>query len=132
MTENTAFYLECESKDRNLGMTTLSGRLQDLVRAYSEWLNRNELEPEDVAYAKIYRTLDFGCIGQLIYEGEQWVLQPKRVWEGFLGTQLRRAKFHLKYWWRSIWWAIRFRDVELTELHSDEQSEKEGEETDHE
>ena len=132
MAESTAFYLECESKDKNLGMTTLSGRLQDLVRDYSKWLAQNELSPGDVAYARIYRTCDLGCIGQLTYEGEQWVLQPRKVWGGFLGTQLRRAKLHLKYWLRSIWWAVRFRDVELTELHSDEQSEKEGEETDHE
>ena len=117
MAENIAFFLECESKDKHTGMTTLSGRLQDLIRDFAQWVERNDLTLEDIAYAKIYRCSDFGCVGELVLDGGQLVLEPHKVRGGAAGTLIRRALFHLKYWWRSVWWAIRFRNVTVTEVH---------------
>lgn len=105
MREDT-YYLECRTKDKELGMTTLSDKLEDLVKDFSKWLKRNELSPMDVAYAKIVRCSDMACVGTMTQDNGMIYFHPVHVNETVFGKTWRFIKFKIKYFWVSIWWKI--------------------------
>lgn len=124
MAERTLYFLECETKDKNLGMTTLSGQLDTLISDYADWLQRNDVTHDDIAFAKIFRSSDFGCIAVLDSEDGTVVLQPRRVRGGWIGKQIRRILFHLKYHLRSLTFAFSFKKITVNEQSPEEDIEE--------
>ena len=124
MAESTLYFLECETKDKNLGMTSLSERLDALINDYADWLRRNEITHGDVAFAKIFRASDFGCIAVLDGEDGTVILQPRCVRGGWIGKQFRRALFHLRYTLRSLRFAFDFKKITVKEEPPEEEDEQ--------
>ena len=120
MAESTIYFLECETKDKNLGMTTLSVQLDTLISDYADWLQRNDITHDDIAFAKIFRSSDFGCIAVLDSEDGMVVLQPKRIRGGWIGKQIRRILFYLKYRLRSLTFAFSFKKITVNEQSPEE------------
>ena len=127
MPDSTHFFLECEDKGKDVGLTAVSDKLQELIQDFANWMNDNGLLPEDIAYARIYRFSDLGCIGKLVVEDGLVVLQPKRVWGGSLGRHIRWAIFNLKYAWHSLWYTFRYEIIRSDIIKPDEEEEGDDE-----
>lgn len=115
MTESGPLFLECETKDGNLGMTTIAPCLEMLLDDYGEWLQRNERVPADVAYAKIFRCRDFACIATLVCEGGAVILQPRRAYGGPFSRLIHGAIFDLRGRWRALKCALQGREILYSE-----------------
>ena len=96
MAEPEAYLLECKCKMANQGMMSLSGQLKELIEDYAKWLKDNDLSPEDLDYAKIFRCSDLGWVASLVWEDGAVILQPRKVRGAVIGAPLRRALFYLK------------------------------------
>lgn len=97
MTEDITYFLECETKDKELGMSTFSARLDHLIHDYADWLQRNELSAADVDCPKIYRINDLACIATLGLEDGQVILQPRRVYSGPFAKAVNKVRFEMRY-----------------------------------
>ena len=115
MTENTVYFLECETKDKDFGMTTFSVHLDHLIRDFADWLRSNEIAVADVVQPKIYRTSDFACIATLDLEDGQVILQPRRVYTGPFAKPINKTRFELRYLPRRLRYVFDVRRVHDTD-----------------
>ena len=125
MPDSTHFFLECEDKGKDVGLTAVSDKLQELIQDFANWMNDNGLLPEDIAYARIYRCSDLGCVGRLILEDGMVVLQPLRVRGGALGARIRWAIFNLKFAWHRLCYTFRY-EIIRSDIIEPEDEEEEG------
>ena len=130
MTEPDVLFLECETKDGDLGMTSFSFSLAALLNDYAGWLQRNGRTHADVAYAKICRCSDYACIATLACEDGLVVLQPRRAYGGPFARLIRTALRELKLRWRVLKCVFEGRHIHFSEEHvqDDEPPEEDDEE----
>lgn len=89
MKENDVYFLDCETKGKNLRMTTFSARLDDLIA-------------------------DFAV---LCLEDGQVILQPRRAYGGPFAKLINTAVFEAKMRWHDLQCAIQGRRIQYTEEH---------------
>ena len=117
MKENDVYFLDCETKDKNLRMTTFSARLDDLIADFAGWLKGNGITVADVGQPKLYRVSDMGCFAGLCLEGGQVILQPRRSYAGPFAKLINTAVFEVKMRWHDLQCAIHGRRIRYTEEH---------------
>ena len=110
MTENTVFFLDCETKDRDNAMTTFSARLDDLISDYAGWLQQYELTAADVLCPMIFRCSDLACVATLGLEDGRVILQPRRVYGGPFAKLVNNILFELRFMPRRL----RYRSAQET------------------
>lgn len=99
------YYFESRTKDRRYDIAMTYDSLLELLEAYDAFLTYACASPKDVAYAKIYRPSDMGCIAKLVGKNGLVILQPKQVRGGVAGRHLRLSWFHMKdRWYDFLWW----------------------------
>ncbi len=114
------YYFESRTKDRRYDIAMTYDSLLELLEAYDAFLTYACAIPKDVAYAKIYRPSDMGCIAKLVDKNGIVILQPKKVHGGAAGRYLRLAWFHMKdRWYDLLWW---LRDTYGRRVDSDQTS----------
>ncbi|MBR3749640.1 MAG: hypothetical protein IKN28_07200 [Firmicutes bacterium] len=89
MKENDVYFLDCETKDKNLRMTTFSARLDDLIA-------------------------DFAV---LCLEDGQVILQPRRSYAGPFAKLINTVVFEAKMRWHDLQCAIHGMRIQYTEEH---------------
>ncbi|MBR5641548.1 MAG: hypothetical protein IKW92_05420 [Firmicutes bacterium] len=122
MTENTIYFLECETKDKDFGMTTFSARLDHLIRDFADWLRSNEIALTDIVQPKIYRTSDLACVATLNLEDGQVILQPCRAYTGPFAKLINKIRFDLRYLPRRFRYVLdvqRVRDTDAPPVDDD-------------
>ena len=117
MTETGPLFLDCETKDGHLRMTTFAAALEPLLSDYAEWLQRNDCVPADVAYAKIFRCRDLACIATLACEDGMVVMTPRRTYDGPFSKLIHTALFDVKIRWQTLQNTIHGRRYDYTEEH---------------
>ena len=117
MTETGPLFLDCETKDGYLRMTTFAAALEPLLSDYAEWLQRNDCVPADVAYARIFRCRDLACIATLACEDGAVMLLPRRTYNGPFSKLIHTVQFELKNRWQALQNTIHGRRYDNTEEH---------------
>lgn len=117
MAENIAYFLDCETKDHTLALTSFSMSLEILLRDFSDWLRSNDCTPADVARANIYRLHDSAWVASLLMEDGAVVLVPRRAYSGPFSGLVHKALFELRLRWRFLRYSLQGRHVSFTEEH---------------
>ena len=117
MTETGPLFLDCETKDGYLRMTTFAADLKPLLSDYAEWLQCNGCVPADIAYAKIFRCRDLACIATLVFEDGMVVMMPRRTYDGPFSKLIHTVFFNLKIRWQALQNALHGRCIDYIEEH---------------
>ncbi len=115
MKENDVYFLDCETKAKDLRMTTFSARLDDLIADFAGWLKGNGITVAEVGQPKLYRVSDMACFAVLCLEDGQVILQPRRAYTGPFAKLINTAAFEVKMRWHDLQCAIHGRRIQYTE-----------------
>ena len=97
MSEKTLYFLDCETKDYTLHLTSFSTKLDELVYDYADWLRLNGITAEDTTRPMIHRTSDLACVATLDLEDGEIYLQPRRAYNGPFAKQINSIRFDRRH-----------------------------------
>lgn len=97
MPKNTLFFLDCETKDNSLHLTSFSVHMDELIYDYAEWLRHNRITADDTELPMVYRASDLACVATLDLEDGEVFLQPRRAYNGPFAKQINGFWFDRRH-----------------------------------
>lgn len=98
MTEKISYILEAEDKGKSSGMTAIGDDLLILLNDMANWMRKEELEPDDVRFARLLRLSDLAKVADIRAEDGELVFVPCKAVGGVIPTLIRRLRMRFRYW----------------------------------
>ncbi len=93
METDEKYYLKCESKCNDIGLITVSDKIYGLICSFSDWIKDNNIQTNEVDFARIYRGTGYCLVATLVTEGDMVFFQPNLIPTNGVAKLLQRIQF---------------------------------------